>query len=480
MSKSSAWISIGDRIAEHDRHRREHVADGPRRELGQVDALATVELDAHEPHSLSSLARGGQRGSRPPSSSGLPPTSSADEPENKALAQNAFDYVPVDISTMNEGGSCWMRRLRMLLVEDSEDDAALLALEIRKGGFELVLRRVETAVAMRAALDSEEWDAILCDYRLPGFGALAAIAVAQEGGHDIPFIVVSGTVKEEAAVEALKAGAHDFIVKDRLARLLPAITRELKEAEIRRERRQALGDLKLAVKARDEFLSIASHELKTPLTALDLQICSALRLVQGRALDGLGPKLTSKLHVATKQVERLKGLINNLLDVTKITAGRMRPVKRETDLAEIVRDVGTRSREMLGGSESQVHIDAGRPIRGFWDPVLLETIVSNLVSNAVKFGEGKPVEVTVGADAERATLTVRDYGIGISPSDQERIFGRFERAVPDKHFGGFGVGLWIARQATEAHDGTIHVSSTPGAGSTFVVQLPRGSAEGSP
>jgi signal transduction histidine kinase len=331
---------------------------------------------------------------------------------------------------------------------------------------------------MRAALDNEQWDAILCDYRLPGFGALAAVAIAQERGSDIPFIVVSGTVKEEAAVEALKAGAHDFIVKDRLARLVPAITRELKEAEIRCERRQALEDLKLAVKARDEFLSIASHELKTPLTALDLQICSALRLVQGRALDGVGPKLTSKLHVATRQVERLTVLINNLLDVTRITSGQMRLVKRETDLAEIVRDVGSRSCEMLGGSESQVQIDAGHAVRGFWDPVLLETIVSNLVSNAVKFGGGKPVEVTVGADAQTATLTVRDHGIGIEPKNQERIFGRFERAVPDKHFGGFGVGLWIARRASEAHDGRIHVSSAPGAGSTFVVELPRGSAEG--
>ena len=370
-----------------------------------------------------------------------------------------------------------MHRLRLLLVEDSEDDATLLALEIRKGGYELVLQRVETADALRAALDGEEWDAILCDYNLPGFGAPAAIAIAQEAGRDIPFIVVSGTVKEEAAVEALKAGAHDFIVKDRVARLVPAITRELKEAAIRRERRQALDDLKLAVKARDEFLSIASHELKTPLTTLDLQIWSLLGLIQGRALDGLGPKLTSKLHMAARQIDRLTVLMNNLLDVTRIMAGRLRLAKRDTDLAEIVRDVGTRSRELPGGN-APVQIDADGSVRGFWDPVLLETIVSNLVSNAVKFGNGKPVEVTVGSDDHRATLTVRDHGIGIDPGDQERIFGRFERAVPDKHFGGFGVGLWIARHATEAHDGTIHVSSAPGAGSTFVVELPRGSAGG--
>lgn len=369
-----------------------------------------------------------------------------------------------------------MRRLRLLMVEDSEDDAALLAREIRRAGYDLLHRRVETGAAMRAALAADEWDAILCDYRVPGFGALGAIAVAQEGERDIPFIVVSGTINEEAAVDVLKAGAHDFVVKDRLARLVPAIARELKEAEIRRERRQALEDLKLAVKARDEFLSIASHELKTPLTALDLQIWSALALVRGRSLEGLGQKLTGKLQVAARQVDRLTSLINNLLEVTRITSGRMRLAKRETDLAEIVRDVATRSREVLAGDTTKIQVNAADPARGFWDPVLLETIVNNLVSNAVKFGAGRPIEVAVAADAELATLTVRDHGLGIEPRDQKRIFERFEKAVPDHHFGGFGVGLWIARKATEAHDGRIRVSSVPGAGSTFVVELPRQTA----
>jgi signal transduction histidine kinase len=365
------------------------------------------------------------------------------------------------------------RSLRLLIVEDSDDDARLLAMEVRRSGYDLDSRRVETANAMRAALAAERWDAILCDYRLPAFDALAAIAVAQEGGRDVPFIVVSGTVKEEFAVKVLKAGAHDFVVKDRLARLVPAIARELKEAEMRRERRQALEDLKVAVKARDEFLSIASHELKTPLTTLDLQVWSALGLVRGRSLEGLGDKLTSKLQTAARQVDRLTALINNLLDVTRMTSGRMQVVKRETDLAEIVRDVAARSRELMAKDVTPIVVNAQSPVRGLWDPVLLETIVSNLVSNAIRFGSGEPVEISVSSDANLATLVVRDHGIGIDLEDQQRIFGRFERAVPERHFGGFGIGLWVTRQATEAHDGRIRVSSLPGAGSTFVVELPR-------
>jgi signal transduction histidine kinase len=363
-------------------------------------------------------------------------------------------------------------RVRLLMVEDSEDDATLLARALRQGGYDLVYRRVETANAMRSALAGEPWDAILCDYRLPGFGALEAIAIAQEHDRDIPFVVVSGAVKEETAIEALKAGAHDFIVKDRLARLVPAIARELKEAQIRRERRQALKELKLAVTARDQFLSIASHELKTPLTTVILQVASVLKLVRSQGPDRVAQQVASKLEIAEGQLDRLTALINNLLDVTRITSGRLQLERQSTDLALLVRALIARSCQLLPGDQLSLVVEADRPVVGTWDPILLETIVSNLLSNAIKFGAGRPVEVAVSGDEDLARLVVTDHGIGIEPRDQERIFQRFERAVPEHHFGGLGVGLWIVRQAAEAHGGRIRVSSSPGAGSTFVVELP--------
>ena len=128
--------------------------------------------------------------------------------------------------------------LRVLLVEDSEDDAQLLMREIKRSGYDVEFKRAETAHAMKAALSHQMWDVIICDYSLPQFGAPQALAVLKESGHDLPFIIVSGTIGEESAVDALKGGAHDFIVKGSLARLIPAIQREMKDASVRHERRQ--------------------------------------------------------------------------------------------------------------------------------------------------------------------------------------------------------------------------------------------------
>jgi PAS domain S-box-containing protein len=230
--------------------------------------------------------------------------------------------------------------------------------------------------------------------------------------------------------------------------------------------------LKRAIEARDQFLVVASHELKTPLTSLELQVGSLLRL--GRADPAASvsdARVRAKCDTILKQVERMTVLINTLLDVAKITSGRVELCRERQDLADLVRRVLTSAGDAIRRSGSEIRLRAA-PAVGMWDRPALETAVAHLVSNAVKFGEGRPVDLEVHAAAGRATLTVRDHGIGIPAEDQERIFERFERAVSERHFGGFGVGLWVARQAVEAHGGSIRVSSREGHGSEFVVELP--------
>jgi signal transduction histidine kinase len=336
---------------------------------------------------------------------------------------------------------------------------------------------------MRAAIETKGWDLVLSDFSMPEFSAQEALALVKEKGVDIPFIIVSGTIGEETAVECMRAGARDFVVKDKMARLVPAIARELHEASLRRdqlaERRRAevereglLAELREAVQARDTFLAIAAHELRTPLTSLQLTVQS-LERANRRGTLATKPveALAANVDVIGRQVSRLGVLVQNLLDVARITGDCLTLSRETVDLAEIAADVVAQSSILGQRSNAEVVLDA-QPAIGTWDRFRIETVVGNLISNAVKFGEGKPVEISVSSDEHAAHLVVTDRGSGISQENQARIFGKFERAVPDRHYGGFGLGLWIARQIVEAHGGTIRVASEAGRGSSFLVDLP--------
>jgi signal transduction histidine kinase len=249
------------------------------------------------------------------------------------------------------------------------------------------------------------------------------------------------------------------------------VTRDITDRRRAEEERVRLARSQEATRARDEFLSIASHEFKTPITSLGLQAEVLLRMgvPSGAALLSSAQPRLRTIH---RQTVRLARLVQALLDVTHITAGRIALRPEPLDLASVVQSALDRWRDDLSRAHCPLELRLGESIQGRWDRVRIEQIIDNLVANAVKFGAGKPVEVAVEADAASAHLVVRDHGIGIAPDDQRRIFERFERVVPTKHYGGFGLGLWIVRNIVEAHGGEISVSSEPGRGSRFEVTLP--------
>jgi PAS domain S-box-containing protein len=228
-----------------------------------------------------------------------------------------------------------------------------------------------------------------------------------------------------------------------------------------------------AIRARDSFLSIASHELNTPLTSLSLNVQTLQRVLQHAGLDSLKQDtVNARLQAVQRQIRRLGNLIHELLDVSRITAGKLRLEPEEVDLAGLARDLTLRFSEELSRSGGELRLEAPESVVGFWDRLRVEQILQNLLTNAIKYGRGLPIEVQVSADAQWARVVVRDQGIGISPEDQARLFQRFERLASERHFSGFGLGLWIVRQILDAMGGRIHLESEPGRGSVFTVELP--------
>ncbi|MRG90969.1 ATP-binding protein [Polyangium spumosum] len=234
--------------------------------------------------------------------------------------------------------------------------------------------------------------------------------------------------------------------------------------------------LRDAVRARDDFLSIASHELKTPLTPLLLRLESLERATTKQPDSPYVQTVKGVVDVAKRQLRRLTDLTTDLLDATRIQAGKLSVVHEEVDLVEVVRDVCQRFALDAARVGSPLVIHAPASAKGLWDRLRVEQVVDNLLSNALKYGPGKPICIEIVVHERTATLTVKDQGIGIRVEDQERIFGRFERAVPERSYGGLGLGLHIVRAIVEALGGTIAVLSAPGEGATFTVTLPFGSA----
>jgi signal transduction histidine kinase len=236
---------------------------------------------------------------------------------------------------------------------------------------------------------------------------------------------------------------------------------------------KAVAEARRAIEARDDFLSVASHELKTPLTALRLQVQSLLRSLR-RPTDEQPPReqLEKRLEAIDRQVDRLVELIEALLDVSRLSNEHFVANVEELDLAVLAQVIADRQHPGATPVSSPLTVEAPEPVRGHWDRSRVDQIITNLVSNAVKYGGGKPIVLSVVAGNDGAQVTVADQGIGIAASDHGRIFERFERAVPRTHYSGLGLGLWISRRIAEALGGRLTVESELGHGARFTLWLP--------
>lgn len=259
-------------------------------------------------------------------------------------------------------------------------------------------------------------------------------------------------------VEQSRTNTQRTIVSTELRRLEEHLARQTAENE-----RVAAID---AIRSRDEFFSIASHELNTPLTSLKL-------MVQMLHRGSVKPDaMATALARIERQVEKLSRLIDELLSVSRIQAGRLHLELEDVDVAALTRELVERFGDDAARAHSPLLLRCPSTLVGHWDRMRLDQVLSNLIANALKFGRGQPIEIAAERANGVARLTVADHGIGIPPDRLPHIFERFERAVPASQYAGLGLGLYIVSQITSALGGTVRAESTPGAGSVFTLDLP--------
>jgi signal transduction histidine kinase len=370
-----------------------------------------------------------------------------------------------------------MSKLRALIVEDSESDAKLVLREIQRRGLEVEARRVEDAASLREALATESWNVILCDWSLPNFNARSALEILKQSGLDVPFIIVSGTVGEEMAVEAVRAGAHDYLLKDRLTRLVPSIQREMREAKARAERQQLEGQLLQAQKmdALGRLATGIAHDFNNILTVIQSET-TLLRDALSRQAD-----VTQHIDGISSAAERAASLTRQLLTVSR----RQPRNPRRVSLNSIVGDVQKMLRRILGEGVRMSTVTLASPAVIEADPEQIGQVLLNLAVNArdAMPGGGELSIQTADVmldDAAAATmdlgggayveLTVGDTGCGIPPDTLSHIFEPF---FTTKEVGkGTGLGLSTVFTILRQSNGGVQVRSEPGSGTTFKLYFP--------
>lgn len=292
--------------------------------------------------------------------------------------------------------------------------------------------------------------------------------------------LVSGPVYALAKTARIVSEKRDYSIRaekhseDEMAVLIDAFNHMLARVEEQdKQHEYLLKESQNAVRVRDEFLSIASHELRTPLTSLKSGTQIIQKLVEKNLITSY-PKdrLQKLLSTNDRQFSRFSRLVDDLLDVTRISSGNLTLKKDSLELEPLIREVLNQLQAEISTSKSIITLDLKSDKPGFWDRSRIEQVLINLLSNALKYGCGNPITITTRTHENSAVITVKDRGLGISADDQTRLFQRFERAASSRHFGGLGLGLYITRQIVEAHGGTIRVSSQPDVGTTITVELP--------
>ncbi|ARQ74925.1 MULTISPECIES: hybrid sensor histidine kinase/response regulator [Pseudomonas] len=387
-------------------------------------------------------------------------------------------------------------KAKLLIVDDLPEN--LLALEaLIKREDRIVYKALSADEALSLLLQHEFAMAIL-DVQMPGMNGfeLAELMRGTAKTKNIPIVFVSAAGREmNYAFKGYESGAVDFLHKPldihavkskvnvfvELYRQSKAMKQQVEALEqSRREQETLLAQLQLtqvelehAVRMRDDFMSIVSHEVRTPLNGLILETqLRKMHLARDNAAAFTLDKMQAMVERDERQIQSLIRLIEDMLDVSRIRTGKLSIRPAPVDLTQVVARLLENFAAQISAAQSSVNFTAGQPVVGQWDEFRIEQVISNLLTNALRYGAKKPIDVAVYIENDQAVVDVRDQGIGISAENQQRVFQQFERVSASHVTAGLGLGLFISEQIVTAHSGTISVQSTLGEGALFRVCLP--------
>jgi signal transduction histidine kinase len=374
--------------------------------------------------------------------------------------------------------------LRVLIVDDNPDDRALVRRALRRDYANLVLAEPTNAPTFEASLREGQFDLVITDYQLRWTTGLEILRAVKTQWPDVPVVMYTATGNEEIAVEAMKNGLAEYVLKHRVERLPTSIELALRQArqqkalaeaqkaqaELLKREQSARAEAEAALHLRDQFLSIAAHELKTPVTALRSVAQVTLRRIDaGREV---APERTrDALQTMQREAEHLGRLIDRLMDASRIADGEMQLERHRIDLVQAVERV---VQLMQAATDRHtITVRASELVEGDIDPIALDEVLINLLDNALKFSPaGGEIDVIVQRIGDQAEVSVRDHGVGIAPEHRERVFDRFYMAHNTDHLSGLGIGLFLARQVVDMHGGRIWVEAPDDGGTRVVVRLP--------
>lgn len=400
----------------------------------------------------------------PPGQVHLQMISPVDRLESASLVEEASKWIPV-----NHVPEVIPDRATILVIDDNADMGEYLERKLTP------VYNVYLASNGREALhilNDMIPDLIISDIMMPemsGFELLNTIRRNRKTA-SIPVIFLSARAGNEATIEGLEAGADDYLVKPFSSKeLLARVHTQLSVVKLRSD----LETEKKALTARDEFLSIASHELNTPLTPLKLQVQTLSWLLEQGNFTALSTeRVKSIVNILDRQIDRISNLIRDLMDVTRISRGKLVLNKHRTDLNTLVTMVIEEYREEIIQAQCKLTVDLKEHVTSLCDPARIEQVITNLITNAIKYASGTEIRIATCCKNGYAMLAVSDKGSGISTENLPKIFDRYERINVSTTFGGLGLGLYISKQIVDAHDGKIEVESKVGEGTKFCVSLP--------